>query len=105
MTRSQRTLVIWKSKEYMPGNGDNTCFTLGNVKYHYAMRTSSDLHREVLDDRKIFVMIFGDIMVCVKCPLMLIASEDLSRCMSVYIRTRRVTHLRDDSILGCVIHK
>src|SRR3954469_4409838 len=60
VTRSQRTLVIWKSKEYMPGNGDNTCFTPGNVKYRYAMRTSSDLHREVLDDRKIFVMMFGE---------------------------------------------
>lgn len=52
--------MIWKSKEYMPGNGDNTCFTPGNVKYRYAMRTSSDLYREVLDDRKIFVMIFGE---------------------------------------------
>ena len=52
VTRSQRTLMIWKSKEYMPGNEDNICFTSGNVKYRYAMRLTSDIYREVQDDQK-----------------------------------------------------
>ena len=51
--------MIWKSKEYIPGNEDNICFTSGNVKYRYAMRPSSDYYREVQDDRKIFVIIYG----------------------------------------------
>src|SRR3954471_3547840 len=81
VTRSQRTLVIWKSKEYMPGNGDNTCFTPGNVKYRYEMRTSSDLYREVLDDRKIFVMIFGEHYGVCQVPANAHCTGEVFRCM------------------------
>src|SRR3954447_2738313 len=102
VNRSQRTLVIWKSKEYMPENRNNTCFTPDDVKYRYAMRTSSDLYREVLDDRKIFVIIFGEHYGVCQVPANSHCIGKVFRCMSVYIRTLRVTHLKDNSILDCV---
>ena len=76
--------MIWKSKEYMPGNEDNICFTSGNVKYRYAIRVSSDLYQEVHDDQKIFVIIYGGHYGKIKRPLMFIVSESVTIHVRIY---------------------
>ena len=98
--------MIWKSKEYMPGNGDNTCFTPGNVKYRYAMRTSSDLYREVLDDLKDLRVIFGGHYGVCQGPANAHCTGEFSGACPYISEPQMVAHLKGDSIFRlCYINE